>query len=143
MRQLFSYLRGQWKAVWVSTRQDDFVIESNTFAPSTELNVEINNYASIIWTAADGAATRQDIEIRYVDGTSDFRQIVNAVLVDGVREVLTLNTGISQDADQIERVSFLIRRRLTNDRVTFRHRWYENEVETAPFSMIDTIEDDI
>lgn len=143
LRAYLDFLRGRWKAIWVSTQMPDFEIENHTAAPSTTLNVLDVNYTRLIWNSADGPKTRQDIEIRYVDGTSDFRQIVNATVIEGVREVLTINEGISQDTDQVDRISWLIRRRLSSDQVTYKHTWYENEMQTSGLGFTDIVDDDI
>lgn len=139
MRSFLHGLRGRQKAIWVSTGRHDFTIESTTSVPTTEINVEPCDYTALVFSAPDGPRTRRNIEIVYADGSVDRRRIVTAQETAGVREVLTVDATLSQEcsAANVERVSFLIKRRLDTDRVAFRHSWYEGEVATAPFGLVD------
>lgn len=139
LRAFLHYLRGRQKAVWVSTGREDFTVESTTTAPSTEINVEICDYTNLIYNAVDGPKTRRNIEILYADGSKDRRRIVGSQITEGVREVLTLDAGISQDcsAANVQRISYLVKRRLTSDRVTFEHEFYEGEVIVPGLGLVD------
>jgi hypothetical protein len=139
LRSFLHGLRGQQKAVWVSTGRQDFTVESATTAPSTEVNVEIVDYTNLVAGAPDGPRTRRNIEIVYADGTKDYRRIISAQVTAGVREVLTLDAGISQDCTiaNISRISYLVKRRLGTDRLTFRHEFYEGEATVGPINLVD------
>lgn len=139
LRRWFMYLRGRQKSFWVSTGRDDFTVESTVFAPSAQIDVNIVNYTNLVFNAPDGPRTRRNIVIEYVDGTKDYRRITASEITAGVRERLTLDANISQDwsADTVKRCSFLVKRRLNTDNIDFLHEFYEGEVDTSSFGMVD------
>jgi hypothetical protein len=139
LRQWLHHLRGRQKAIWVPTGRKDFTIESTQTAPSTELNVNITNYKNLVFDAPDGPRTRRNIEIVYVDGTRDLRRIESTQISVGLREVLTLDAAITQDASvaNVDRISFLVKRRLNTDDIVVNHDFYEGEQMTNPFGLVD------
>lgn len=140
LRSFLHGLRGRQKAIWVTTGRVDFTVESTTTTPSTSIHINEVNYTAQVFDVPNGPQTRQDIEITYVDGTIDLRNIIDAEQTPGVREVLTLNSAISQDVSiaNVARISYLIKRRLVTDKLNFEHEWYEGEVETR-FSLVDIL----
>ena len=142
MRRRFQALKGRQKAFWVSTGRKDFEIESETTNPSLDINILPVNYTNQVFSVENGPKTRQDIEIVYVDGTVDRRRITGSQLTAGVREVLTLDSSISQtvSAANVERISYLVKRRLASDRVSFNHESYEGEVDAA-FGLVDVFDE--
>lgn len=139
LRALLHYFRGKQKSMWMSTSREDFRIESTQTATSIVINVEITNYSNLVFNAPDGARTRRNIEIKYIDGTKDFRRVDLSVLQPGLREVLTLDSGISQDASvaNVERISFLVKRRMTVDDYALEHEFYEGEVTVPGIGFVD------
>lgn len=139
LRMFLHYLRGRQKSIWVSTGREDFRIESTQTTGSAVINVEIVNYTNLIYNAPDGATTRRDIEIVYVDGSKDYRRITVAALSAGLREALTLDSGITQDAsiENVERISYLVKRRSTSDNINFTHEFYEGEVVVSGIGLVD------
>lgn len=139
MRAFFHNLRGMQKSFWMASGRDDFTVESTTTATSSEINIEINGYTDLIMNAPDGPKTRRNIEIRYVDGTVDRRRIVTSQLTSGVREVLTLDSGITQEVSvaNVERISYFVKRRLTTDKIIMQHQFYEGDVIVPSLGVID------
>jgi hypothetical protein len=139
LRNFMHSFRGRQKSIWVPSGRDDFTVESTKTPPSTELNVNIVNYTTLIADAPDGARTRRNIMIKYIDGTRDFRRVLSSQITPGVREVLTLDSTISQDASiaNVEKISFLVKRRLSTDDIAFEHDFYEGEVATSTFGLVD------
>lgn len=141
MRAFIHALRGRQRAIWVSTGREDFTIESVDTTGSTDITVNDVNYSTLVFDSVNGPKTRQDIEIVYADGTIDRRRIINAVVTPGVREVLTLDAGISQGTDNAVRVSYLVKRRLSSDRVTLEHDWYEGESRASRLGLVDIFDE--
>jgi hypothetical protein len=139
LRAFLHYLRGRQKAFWMSTTRDDFTVESTTSATSTEINVNIVGYTRLVANAPNGPRTRRNVEIVYADGSKDYRRVVSSQETAGVREVLTLDSGISQECSQanVARISYLVKRRLNTDRVVFEHEFYEGEVTVPRLSFAD------
>ena len=144
LRAFLHYLRGRQKAIWVPTGREDFTIESTTPASGTEINVEEVNYTDLISGAPDGARTRQDIEILYTDGTKDRRRITSASATAGVREVLVVDSGLSQEcsAANVQRISYLVKRRLISDAIEFSHQFYEGDVIVPGLGLVDVYDGD-
>lgn len=142
IRAFLHAMRGRQKSFWVSTGRKDFVVESEVTAPATEINVEPINYTNQVFNVENGPKTRQDIEIVYVDGTVDRRRITGAQITEGIREVLTLDSSVSQtvSTDNVERISFLVKRRLASDTLNFEHESYEGEV-TVPVGLVDVFDE--
>jgi len=140
LRKFFADLRGRQKAIWVSTGREDFVPETLVAAGASEINVEPVNYTTQVRGSTYGEKTRQDIEIRYIDGTVDRFRITSSAETAGVREVLSLDGTTSQEVsvDNVDRISFLVKRRLASDTLNFQHDSYEGEV-TIPFGLVDVL----
>ena len=139
MRSFLHALRGRQKAFWMSTGRDDFTVESTVFAPATEVNVNIVNYTNIVDGGTNGPRTRRNIVILYKDGTKDYRRILSSLITPGVREVLSLDSAISQDwtTDNVERISYVVKRRLGVDKWNIEHEFYEGEASVNGLTMID------
>lgn len=115
--------RGRQRRFWSSTRRPDFTPVGVTAAAGTTVNAVFNNYAQSVFPGG----SRVNIEIEYVDGSIDRREITSAVVASG-NEELILDSGISQEwsVNNVARVSYLMAYRLDVDELEFVHDWYFN-----------------
>lgn len=122
--------RGRQKAFWISSGRIDFTIRADQSAPATTLRVNEVNYGLQVGVSQG----RAHIEILYVDGTVDRRQITAVAVTEGVGEDLTIAAS-TQDLSvaNVERISFLHKVRFADDGFSFRHFWYDghNEVDVG------------
>lgn len=139
LRAFLHYFRGRQRAFWMSTGRNDFTVESTTTAPTTEVNVNVVGYTNLVINAPFGPRTRRNIEIVYADGAKDYRRIVSSQLSAGVREVLTLDSAVSQDVskENVTRISFLVKRRLDVDTVDFEHLFYQGDTSVPRLAFAD------
>ncbi len=116
MRGFMYARRGQQNAFWMPSSREDFQIESDISAPTSTINVKSVNYSNFVFDDAQ----RKDLRIEYIDGTVDYREVVNAAQANPDREELTLDANLSQDASaaNVRMISYLIKRRLGNDTFT-------------------------
>lgn len=113
LRQLFYYLNGRQKNIWVSSQSSDFnVINVN----NRVLDVENVGFSEI-----GLMPVRKDLAITLADGSTLYRRIVYAAVLSDDVERLLLDEAIDANTADIVLISFLTLCRLDSDSITWQH----------------------
>ena len=113
LRQLFYYLTGCQKNIWVSSHASDFNVLA---VDGRVLEVENTGFNEIGLMPG-----RKDLVITLCNGNELYRRIELVAIVSDEIERLLLNEPINVNADDILSVSFLILCRLDSDSVSWEH----------------------
>ncbi len=115
LRQLFYYLNGRQKPIWVSSSSSDFDVLS-------DIKGKIFYVKNIGFTETSfNQVGRKDIRIEWTGGVL-YKRIKSATLVDENTEMIGLDTeDLNISKDNILKISFLTLSRLESDTVTFKH----------------------
>lgn len=113
LRQLFYYLNGCQKNIWVSSQASDFNVLA---VDGRVLEVENTGFNEIGLMSG-----RKDLVITLCNGNELYRRIELVAIVTDEIERLLLNEPINVNADDILSVSFLILCRLDSDSVSWEH----------------------
>ena len=113
LRQLFYYLTGCQKNIWVSSHASDFNVK---VVDGRVLEVENTGFNEIGLMPG-----RKDLVINLCNGNSLYRRIELVAIVSDEIERLLLNEPINVNADDILSVSFLTLCRLNSDAVSWKH----------------------
>lgn len=137
LKNFFDSRRGRQKAFWINSGREDFTLRAETLAPTVTLRANEVQYGNLVGFAT----TRRDIEILYVDGSSDRRRITDVTVTEGVGEDLTLDSNVTQDLNDsnVERISYLHKVRLGNDELEFIHNWYDG-LATVEIRLVEIFE---
>ncbi len=126
MRQLFYYLRGRQRTIWVSTSTTDFYPVKDLVGKT--LDVVHSGYSSTL----KNETGRQDIRIELVNRRVFYRRIVSAEVVDNNTERLALDgESISVKLSDIVKISFIALCRLESDTVSWSHKTDADGVATV------------
>lgn len=129
LRQLFYYLRGRQKAIWVATSSSDIDIVSDIKAKTFQ--VRNSNFKSTIFDNVG----RKDIRIELIDGTIFYRRIKSIAVVNADIEVIGLDTeDLNIKQDDVLKISFLTLSRLENDTISWKHHTDADGVATVTVS---------
>ena len=113
LRQLFYYLTGCQKNIWVSSHASDF----NVIAVNGQI-LDIENVGFYEIGLMPG---RKDVVITLCNGDVLYRRIETVAAVSDEIERLLLNDSINVNAEDILSVSFLTLCRLDSDSVSWEH----------------------
>ncbi|ANF69915.1 phage tail protein [[Haemophilus] ducreyi] len=129
LRNLFYYLRGRQRAIWVATSATDVT-------PVGDLLGKTLDIAFINYTAALQKQTgRQDVRIECTDGRIFYRRIVSAAVVDSNTERLALDgETLHIKQSEILKISFLTLSRLDSDTISWVHHTDADGVATVSVS---------
>ncbi|WP_245552775.1 phage tail protein [Actinobacillus capsulatus] len=116
LRQLFYYLRGRQRAIWVATGATDLTPVANIVGKSIDI-------ANIGYSSAlQKQVGRQDIRIECYDGQIFYRRIIAAGAVDSQTERLALDGDtLAIPQNNIAKISWLTLSRLDSDTITWKH----------------------
>ncbi|HHE3721134.1 TPA: phage tail protein [Pasteurella multocida] len=129
LRQLFYYLRGRQRAIWVATSTTDFTLKSDILVRN--LDIAFMHYTSTL----KNQTGRQDIRIECTDGSVHYRRIVTSSVVDETTERLSFDGDeLKIKRDDIAKISFLTLSRLESDQVTWTHHTDADGVATVTVS---------
>ncbi len=127
LRQLFYYLRGRQKAVWVASSTTDLIVVENI--KGHNISVHAVDYTNSLL----GVAGRQDVRIELIDGSVFYRRIVSAVVINSDVEQLTFDgDALDVPITYVAKISFLTLSRLESDSVSWVHQ--TNSVATVAVS---------
>lgn len=116
LRQLFYYLRGRQRAIWVATASTDVTPVADIKGKS--IDIAHIGYAS----ALQKQVGRQDIRIECNDGQIFYRRVVSASVLDAQTERLALDGDtLAIPQSNIAKISWLTLSRLDSDTVTWTH----------------------
>ncbi|MDP8171619.1 phage tail protein [Pasteurella skyensis] len=116
LRQLFYYLKGRQKAIWVASACTDLTVVKDIQGKS--IDIQFIDYS----TALVNQTGRTNIRIECADGSIYYRQIINATVVDDGTERLTLDGDILNiKQHHIAKISFLTLSRLESDTISWQH----------------------
>jgi hypothetical protein len=113
LRQLFYYLNGCQKNIWVSSHASDFNVLA---VDGRVLEVENTGFNEIGLMPG-----RKDLVINLCNGNELYRRIELVAIVSDEIERLLLNESINANAEDILSVSFLTLCRLDSDSVSWEH----------------------
>lgn len=129
LRQLFYYLRGRQRAIWVATSTTDFTLKSDILVRNVD--IAFMHYTSTL----KNQTGRQDIRIECTDGSVHYRRIVTSSVVDETTERLSFDgEELKIKRDDIAKISFLTLSRLESDQVTWTHHTDADGVATVTVS---------
>lgn len=115
LRNLFYYLRGRQRAIWVATASTDLTPKSNV--TGNYLEIEHINYSAL-----KGQIGRQDVRIECAGGQIFYRRIKSVSVVDADTERLFLDgEPLDIRLPTILKISFLTLSRLESDTVSWVH----------------------
>jgi hypothetical protein len=119
VRQLVHALRGSQVSFYLPTFYYDMIVTQDLATDSFLMDIENIGYSDYV----NGVEPFKSIYIEMNDGTVLTRQVESATVIDADTERLTVDVSWDQlyDKDDIARVSFLRKVRITDDRVTFVH----------------------
>jgi len=142
MREFLLGARGRQRSFWLETGNRDFKIESTSASGALNVNVVPCNYTNQVFGALGGPRTRKDIIIRYANGATDKRRIVASSETIGVREVLVLDSVLSQTCStaNVTRISYLILHRMGSDSVILNHERVDGDV-SAPVTLVSVYDE--
>lgn len=113
LRQLFYYLTGQQKNIWVSSQNYDF----NT----KNVNSRLLDIENVGFSKIGLMPGRQDLAITLTNGSTLYRRINSAAVLSDDTERLLLDEPINVAAEDIVSVSFLTLCRLDSDSISWEH----------------------
>ncbi|HDR0690402.1 TPA: phage tail protein [Pasteurella multocida] len=129
LRQLFYYLRGRQRAIWVATSTTDVTLKSDILVRN--LDIAFTHYTSTL----KNQTGRQDIRIECTDGAVHYRRIVTSSVVDEQTERLSFDGDeLKIKRDDIAKISFLTLSRLESDQITWTHHTDADGVATVTVS---------
>ncbi|MGC7559596.1 phage tail protein [Pasteurella sp. PK-2025] len=129
LRQLFYYLRGRQKAIWVATSTTDITPRSDILVKT--FDIYFMHYTAIL----KNQVGRQDIRIECTDGSVHYRRIVTSSVVDEQTERLSFDgEELRVKQEDIAKISFLTLSRLESDQVTWTHHTDADGVATVTVS---------
>lgn len=116
LRNLFYYLRGRQRAIWVATSSTDVTPVGDILGNTLDI-------AYINYTGALKAQTgRQDVRIECTEGRIFYRRIVDAHVIDSATERLAFDgDAIKIKQAEILKISYLTLSRLESDTVSWVH----------------------
>lgn len=124
VRKLLHALRGSQKSFYLPTFYYDLVVTEALASGSTLMSIENIGYADYI----NGQEPFKSIWILLKDGSSLFRDIESAEVVDTDTEQLTVDTAWAStiEPEDIDRVCFIRLVRIADDIAAFEHRYAGN-----------------
>ncbi|AFI46407.1 Uncharacterised protein [Pasteurella multocida] len=129
LRQLFYYLRGRQRAIWVATSATDITLKSDISTKT--FDIYFIHYTAIL----KNQVGRQDIRIECTDGSVHYRRIVTSSVVDEQTERLSFDgEELRIKQEEIAKISFLTLSRLESDQVTWTHHTDADGVATVTVS---------
>ncbi|PNM03665.1 phage tail protein [Pasteurella multocida] len=129
LRQLFYYLRGRQRAIWVATSATDITLKSDISTKT--FDIYFMHYTAIL----KNQVGRQDIRIECTDGSVHYRRIVTSSVVDEQTERLSFDgEELRIKQEEIAKISFLTLSRLESDQVTWTHHTDADGVATVTVS---------
>ncbi|EHK90597.1 hypothetical protein [Aggregatibacter actinomycetemcomitans] len=129
LRQLFYYLNGRQKTIWIATASTDLTPAAALVGKN--LDIAFINYTAILQSQTG----RQDIRIECADGRIFYRRIVSSSVVDSQTERLALDGDtLNLKQDEIAKISFLTLSRLDSDTVSWVHHTDADGVATITVS---------
>lgn len=116
LRQLFYYLRGRQRAIWVTNSSSDMTPTSDL--KGNYLEIEAINYLTLV----NGINGRAHVRIEAYDGRIFYRKIVTVEAINTKTEGLTFDGElVSLKQEEIVKVNFLTLSRLHDDNITWQH----------------------
>ncbi|WP_233116418.1 phage tail protein [Aggregatibacter actinomycetemcomitans] len=116
LRNLFYYLRGRQRAIWVATSSTDVTPVGDILGKA--LDIAYINYTG----ALQKQTGRQDVRIECTDNRIFYRRIVSSAVVDSSTERLAFDGDtINIKQNEILKISFLTLSRLESDTVSWVH----------------------
>ncbi|AAP95474.1 hypothetical protein HD_1574 [[Haemophilus] ducreyi 35000HP] len=116
LRQLFYYLRGRQKAIWVASSTSDLTLANDIVGKN--LDIELVYYTTCLLKQAG----RQDIRIECTDGSVHYRRILAATVSNNQTERLALDgEALNLKREQVAKISFLTLSRLESDTIDWVH----------------------
>jgi hypothetical protein len=129
LRQLFYYLNGRQKTVWVATASTDLTPAADLVGKN--LDIAFINYTAML----QNQTGRQDIRIECTDGQVFYRRIISSSVTDSQTERLALDGDtLNLKQDEIAKISFLVLSRLDSDTVSWGHHTDADGVATITVS---------
>ncbi|MDF7669888.1 hypothetical protein PT276_01490 [Orbaceae bacterium ESL0721] len=113
LRQLFYYLNGQQKNVWITSQSSDFIV--------LDVNERMLDVVNVDFSKIGLMPGRRDIAIELVDGCILYRRIQSAAVLSDKAERLLLDESINVTVNDIVTISFLTLCRLDSDSITWEH----------------------
>ncbi|MDF7667937.1 hypothetical protein PT273_08805 [Orbaceae bacterium ESL0727] len=113
LRQLFYYLHGQQKNIWVTSQSSDFRV--------LNINERMLDVVNVDFSKIGLMPGRRDIAIALIDGRTLYRRIQSAAVLSDKAERLLLDESINVAANDIVTISFLTLCRLDSDAITWEH----------------------
>lgn len=119
MRNLFYYLAGRFRSVWMPTFCEDLVLVEQVDQGSYSLDIKNINYTRF------GAARmgRRDIRIQFQDGRILTRRILQSAVLENGNERLTMDTMAPYKflPREVKRISYMMLMRLDQDFIEIKH----------------------
>jgi hypothetical protein len=115
LKKLYYFLKGQQKALWTPSMNDDVVLLQSIAAVDTTIAVENLGYTAFL----KDMIGRKDLRIETVSGTIYTRRVVDSVEVSEEQENLTLDSalGAALDPEDVLQISFMTYSRLAGDMI--------------------------
>lgn len=116
LRQLFYYLRGRQKTIWVSTASTDITPAADIIGKS--IDISFMGYTAML----QHQTGRRDIRIECCDGQIYYRRVISSGVIDSHTERLALDgETLTIEQGNIAKISFLVLSRLDSDAVSWVH----------------------
>ncbi|MDO4698288.1 MAG: phage tail protein [Pasteurellaceae bacterium] len=126
LRQLFYYLRGRQKPIWVATSSTDFTAVSDLMG--TILDVRHCGYSATLRREMG----RTDVRIELCNGDVIYRRIITSNVVDDRTERLAFEgDSIEIKQQEIAKMSFMTLSRLESDTISWQHKTDADGIATV------------
>lgn len=126
LRQLFYYLRGRQKPIWVATSSTDFTAVSDLMG--TILDVRHCGYTATLRREMG----RTDVRIELCNGDVIYRRIITSNVVDDRTERLAFEgDSIEIKQQEIAKMSFMTLSRLESDTISWQHKTDADGIATV------------
>lgn len=139
-RQLLYYLRGAFKSVFVPTHFDDMTLVANIAPTGSSLDINYVGYTQY----GNMQPGRRDLMVQLRDGTVFFRRITGSAELGNGQERINVDTafGVAITPDDVLRISYMARCRLTSDSIEIQHQTDSDGVANSTVQF-RSIRDDI
>jgi hypothetical protein len=131
LRNFIHSRRGRQVAFYIPTRQQDFIPANTNPGTPSQIDTAHTGYSQTF-----DIGHRIDIEIEYIDGVVDRREITSVIL--GTFQQLVLDSALSQEWSEanVARASYLLKFRFDIDAFQFVHNWHNNGFVSFTFKEV-------